>query len=175
MYSNSSETKVIDSRPNQDGQVTRRRRFCEKCGYRFTTYERVEEIVPLVVKKDARRESFSRDKIVLGITKACQKRPIDSATIESIVSETIKNVQSFGEKEIPSKKIGYIVMNKLRNLDEVAFIRFASFYREFHDIDSFILELQEHKDFPVEDPATTSFPFDKKKKFQRFSTPKRPN
>jgi len=155
----SVESKVIDSRPNQTGMVTRRRRFCDDCGFRFTTYERIEEIVPLVVKNDSRREAFSRDKITGGISKACEKRPIETNQIEKIADEVIKEMQKIGEKEIHSKRIGYMIMNKLRLLDEVAYIRFAAVYRQFRDIDGFIHELQKQLEFPIDDPASERFPF----------------
>jgi transcriptional repressor NrdR len=156
------ETKVIDSRMNQTGEAIRRRRVCESCGFRYTTYERIEELLPAVIKKDGRREPFSREKIVSGITKAAQKRAVTTAQIEKTVDEVIRGVQELGEKEVDAQKIGYLVMNKLRLLDEVAYVRFSSVYRTFRDIDEFVQELQEQRDFPIEDPNTQPFPFEKR-------------
>jgi len=167
------ETKVIDSRTNQTGSSTRRRRYCDHCGYRFTTYERIEEIVPLVIKKDSRREAFNRDKVIGGISKACEKRPIETERIEKITDEVIKEIQEFGEKEIESQKIGYIIMNKLRLLDEVAYVRFASVYRQFRDIEGFIQELQGQAEHPVVDPISVPLPFPRKgQAFQKKKTKK---
>jgi len=148
------ETKVIDSRSNQSDDVTRRRRVCETCGYRYTTYERVEETVPAVIKKDGRRETFSREKMISGMTKACQKRPVHTNKLDNMADEVIKSLQGMGEKEVDSQVIGYLIMNKLRLVDEVAYIRFASVYRSFRDIEEFVQEIQEQKDRPVHDTST---------------------
>jgi transcriptional repressor NrdR len=135
------DTKVIDSRMNQTGDSTRRRRECPKCEGRFTTYERVEEVMPLVVKKDGRREPFDRDKILIGIKKACQKRSVAIQRIDELVTEIERKVQSLGHKEIPSKLLGHIAMVELHKLDQVAYVRFASVYREFRDVEEFVTEL----------------------------------
>lgn len=137
------ENRVIDSRLSKDGLVTRRRRECLECGKRFTTYERVEEVLPLVVKKDGRREPFDRMKIFIGLKKACEKRPISITTLEKLVDKIEHKVQESGEKEIPSSVIGEEVMNELYHLDHVAYVRFASVYRSFKDINQFMDELKE--------------------------------
>lgn len=137
------ENKVIDSRISHAGDLTRRRRECLQCNGRFTTYERVEELMPLVIKKDARREAFAREKIFEGIKKACQKRPLTVADIESIVKNVETRIQSMGLKEISSLDIGAMVMDILRELDKVAYIRFASVYREFKDVEEFFKELNQ--------------------------------
>ena len=137
------EDKVIDSRVSQDGNVTRRRRECLKCERRFTTYERVEEVLPLVVKKDGRREPFDRMKIQAGIQKACEKRPVSIEQIERVVEDIEQRFHELGEKEVKSSMIGEAVMGGLKKLDAVAYVRFASVYREFRDINEFIKELKE--------------------------------
>ncbi len=137
------ESKVIDSRDSQEGELIRRRRECEKCGERFTTYERVEEIFPAVIKKDGRREVFDRTKILSGVRKACEKRPISMATLEDLVSRVVRWVQEQGVEEIESKQIGGKVMELLHNLDEIAYVRFASVYRSFKDINEFMKELKD--------------------------------
>lgn len=136
------DTKVIDSRLNQTGDITRRRRECPQCEGRFTTYERVEEVMPLVVKKDGRREPFVRDKILEGIEKACQKRSVAAQKVDELVHRVEKKIQSYGLKEIPTKTIGELVMAELQVLDKVAYVRFASVYREFRDVEEFFAELQ---------------------------------
>jgi len=136
------EDKVVDSRETGDGQSTRRRRECLACARRFTTYERIEESLPVVVKKDGRREAFDRKKIVEGLTRACQKRPVSSAQVEALVSEVERQVQELGEKEVQSRVIGETLMRRLRDLDPVAFVRFASVYRAFEDVGDFMSELQ---------------------------------
>ena len=136
------ENKVIDSRLSAGGEVTRRRRECESCGRRYTTYERVEEILPVVVKKDGRRESFDRSKILAGLKKACEKRPISTATIEMVTDRIEKRIQEMGETEIESRIVGEELMKELHQLDQVAYVRFASVYREFKDIDQFMDELR---------------------------------
>ncbi len=137
------ENKVIDSRLSKDGKVIRRRRECLECGRRFTTYERVEEVLPLVIKKDGRREPFDRMKIFIGLKKACEKRPISITVLEKLVDRIEHKVQEGGEKEIPSTQIGEEVMNELFHLDHVAYVRFASVYRSFKDINQFMDELKD--------------------------------
>jgi transcriptional repressor NrdR len=134
---------VIDSRLSKDRTVIRRRRECLDCSKRFTTYERVEEILPMVVKKDGRREPFSRQKVLDGMRKACQKRPVSMNELEAFVDQLEKGFQEGGEKEIPSDVIGEQVMAKLHELDDVAFVRFASVYRRFKDINDFLTELKD--------------------------------
>jgi transcriptional repressor NrdR len=126
----------------KEGEVIRRRRECIGCHRRYTTYERVEEILPVVVKKDGRRESFDRSKILSGIKKACEKRPISTATIEAAADRIEKRIQELGESEIKSRVVGEEVMKELHQLDQVAYVRFASVYREFKDIDQFMDELK---------------------------------
>jgi transcriptional repressor NrdR len=158
-YCSTLETKVIDSRMNQTNELIRRRRECQRCVGRFTTYERVEEVMPVVIKKDGRREPFVRDKIFGGIQKACQKRPITVPEIEKVVQDIEKRVQSFGLKEIPGGAIGQMVMAALHSLDKVAYIRFASVYREFKDVDEFVAELKENPKEIGEDSVSLAFPF----------------
>lgn len=136
------EDKVVDSRMAREGEVIRRRRECLGCKRRYTTYERVEESLPMVVKKDGRREPFDRGKILAGIKKACEKRPISTATIEAVSDRIEKRLQEMGETEIPSAVVGEEVMRELHQLDQVAYVRFASVYREFKDIDQFMDELK---------------------------------
>ena len=148
------ENKVIDSRLSKDGRTIRRRRECSDCGRRFTTYEKLEEILHMVAKKDGRREPFSRDKIIEGIKKACQKRPISVTQIEDFVDSLELYFQELGKKEIDSKEIGEKVINNLKEWDEVAYVRFASVYRQFKDISEFMAELEgilrakKEKEFP---------------------------
>jgi transcriptional repressor NrdR len=156
------ETKVIDSRLNQTGDMTRRRRECLECGGRFTTYERIEEVMPNVIKKDGRREPFAREKIFMGMQKSCQKRPVTTGQIEAAVTQIEKNIQSYGLKEIPSKSVGEMVMSALHKLDKVAYVRFASVYREFRDVEEFVADLNSHLDAPVTftgEKTNLSFPF----------------
>ena len=136
------EDKVVDSRMAKEGEVIRRRRECLACKRRYTTYERVEESLPVVVKKDGRRESFDRAKVLAGLKKACEKRPISVATIEAVADRIEKRIQEMGETEIQSRTIGEEVMRELHQLDQVAYVRFASVYREFKDIDQFMDELK---------------------------------
>ncbi len=136
------EDKVVDSRMAKEGEVIRRRRECLGCKRRYTTYERVEEILPVVVKKDGRRESFDRNKILIGLKKACEKRPISIGTIEAVTDRIEKRIQEMGETEIESRIVGEEVMKELHQLDQVAYVRFASVYREFKDIDQFMEELK---------------------------------
>jgi len=138
-----TETKVVDSRLGREGNNIRRRRECIECGRRFTTYERVEETLPLVVKKDGRREPFDRQKIIAGIRRACEKRPVSSSTIEKIVDRLEISFQESGQKELDASRIGEAVMDALRQTDQVAYVRFASVYREFKDINEFMSELKQ--------------------------------
>jgi len=138
-----AENKVIDSRISKDGDAIRRRRECISCGKRFTTYEFVEEVLPTVVKKDGRRELFDRVKIRSGIKKACEKRPISMDVIESIVDRIEQRCQEYQDKEIPASFVGEQVMKELQNLDGVAYVRFASVYREFRDVGDFLDELKD--------------------------------
>jgi transcriptional repressor NrdR len=140
-YCGHLEDKVVDSREAAEGQSTRRRRECLGCNRRFTTYERIEEVLPAVVKKDGRREPWDRKKIVDGLTRACQKRPVSSAQVEALVSAIERQVQELGEKEVQSRVVGEAVMARLRDLDPVAFVRFASVYRAFEDVGDFMSEL----------------------------------
>jgi len=133
---------VVDSRTGKNGETIRRRRACLKCGRRFTTYERVEEVLPTVVKKDGRREPFDRQKILAGIQKACQKRPVASAAVEALVQQVENELLELGEKEVPGSWIGQRVMAGLQKLDDVAYVRFASVYRQFKDIGEFMAELK---------------------------------
>ncbi|MBI5070560.1 MAG: transcriptional repressor NrdR [Deltaproteobacteria bacterium] len=135
------EDRVVDSRETQDGQVTRRRRECLGCGRRFTTYERLEEVLPAVVKKDGRREAFDRQKILHGLERACQKRPVSAEQIQALLAAVERQLQESGEKEVPSRVIGEALMARLRELDPVAYVRFASVYRSFEDVGDFMSEL----------------------------------
>ena len=136
------DNKVIDSRLSKDGAVIRRRRECIICGRRFTTYEHIEEIPVMIVKKDGRREIFSREKVRSGLRKACQKRNISMNVIEEFLDELERDLRETGEKEISSNKIGEKVMAKLHEIDDVAYVRFASVYREFKDVNDFVSELK---------------------------------
>ena len=135
------EDKVVDSRLGKEGKSIRRRRECLSCKARFTTYEEVEELLPMVVKKDVRREQFDRQKILAGIKKACEKRPISIEELEKLVDDVKHILQENSDKEVPSTRIGEIVVNKLHELDEIAYVRFASVYRHFKDINEFMEEL----------------------------------
>ena len=137
------EDKVVDSREGKEGSSIRRRRECLRCRRRFTTYEHIEDVLPVVVKKDGRREVFDRNKILSGLKKACEKRPVGTDALEEAVSRIEKRVQESGEKELPSTMIGEEVMRELHALDEVAYVRFASVYREFKDINQFMEELRD--------------------------------
>jgi transcriptional repressor NrdR len=141
-YCGHLEDRVVDSREAQEGQATRRRRECLACSRRFTTYERVEEVLPHVVKKDGRREAFDRRKIVEGLLRACQKRPVSREQIDDLVSGVERRVQELGEREVRSAVIGEAVMERLRELDPVAYVRFASVYRAFADVGEFMNELK---------------------------------
>ncbi len=131
------EDRVVDSREAQDGQATRRRRECLGCSRRFTTYERVEESLPALVKKDGRREAFDRRKVVEGLRRACQKRPVSQERIEEIATLVERRLQESGEREVPSSAVGELVMELLRAEDPVAYVRFASVYRDFRDVGEF--------------------------------------
>ncbi|HOW56300.1 MAG TPA: transcriptional regulator NrdR [Syntrophorhabdaceae bacterium] len=137
------ESKVLDSRMSKEMDAIRRRRECLKCGKRFTTAERIEEGLPLVVKKDGRREVFDRAKILSGLKKACEKRPISVTNLEKIVSRIEYNLLEKGEREIKAAEIGSMVMDELKDLDGIAYVRFASVYRQFRDINEFMSELTE--------------------------------
>lgn len=137
------DNRVIDSRLAKDGGMIRRRRECEHCKRRFTTYERVEEMLPMIVKKDGRREVFDRLKIVAGLKKACEKRPVSVAAIEQTADRIEQLLQERGEKEILSSVIGEAIMRELHKLDQVAYVRFASVYRSFKDVGEFMRELQD--------------------------------
>jgi transcriptional repressor NrdR len=137
------ENKVIDSRLNKEGTVIRRRRECLSCSERFTTYEKLERSLPLLIKKDGRREEFDRDKIIDGVKKACQKRPVSIKDIEELVDRVEQYLQELGEKEVSAVKIGEKVISEIYNLDDVAYVRFASVYRSFKDVNEFMVELKE--------------------------------
>lgn len=139
----SVESRVVDSRLGKEGSVIRRRRECQACERRFTTYERIEELVPLVAKKDGRREPFDRVKLLTGITKACEKRPVSLSTIEAMVRDIEEAVCNRGEPEVASQDIGERVMRALHAIDEVAYVRFASVYRSFKDVSEFIQEIHD--------------------------------
>ena|SRR5690554_1110918 len=137
------DSKVLDSRQTEEGASVRRRRECTSCQKRFTTYERVEELPFLVIKRDGGREAFSRSKILNGILRACEKRPISLDVIEKTVDEIERQIRSGPDREVASELIGELVMDKLRELDDVAYVRFASVYRQFKDVDNFIEEVQQ--------------------------------
>lgn len=137
------DTRVVDSRLNKEGNAIRRRRECSRCERRCTTFERVEEALPLVVKKDGRRQPFDRLKVIAGIQRACEKRPVSIATIEKIVDHIERQLQESGEREVESSRIGEAVMEALHGLDQVAYVRFASVYRQFKDINEFMAELKD--------------------------------
>ena len=141
-YCGHLENKVIDSRLNKEYTITRRRRACESCERRFTTYERLELTMPMLIKKDGRRETWDRHKVVEGIKKACEKRPVGMEQIEEFVDNLERELQDMGEKEIPAKNLGERVMRGLKELDEVAYVRFASVYRQFKDLNEFMDELK---------------------------------
>ncbi len=136
------EDRVVDSREAQEGLATRRRRECLHCGRRFTTYERIEDVLPQVVKKDGRREAFDRRKIMEGLQRACQKRPVSREQIDDVISAVERRVQELGEREVPSHVVGETVMDRLRAIDAVAYVRFASVYRAFTDVGEFMSELE---------------------------------
>jgi len=137
------DDRVIDSRLSKDGDLIRRRRECSHCQRRFTTYERVEETLPLVIKKDGRRELFDRGKILNGLQKACEKRPISVNVLEKLIERIEQRLQESGEREVLSREIGEQIMQELQSLDEVAYVRFASVYRSFKDVNEFMNEVKE--------------------------------
>ena len=141
-YCSNDNTRVIDSRPADDNSSIRRRRICDDCGKRFTTYEKVETIPLIIIKKDNNREQYDRSKIESGVIRACHKRPVSAAQITHLVDEVEYEIGNLEEKEIPSDIIGELVMNKLKELDAVAYVRFASVYREFKDVNTFMDELK---------------------------------
>ena len=145
-YCNHPDTRVVDSRPAEDGSSIRRRRSCDACGKRFTTYEKVETIPLIVIKKDNNREQYDRGKIEKGILQACYKRPVSADKIRKTVEQVETDIFNREEKEISSSVIGEIVMHKLKDLDEVAYVRFASVYREFKDVNTFMDELKKMLD-----------------------------
>ena len=135
------ESKVIDSRPTDEGQRIRRRRECLSCGKRFTTYEIIESLPIIVIKKDKSRETFNRDKLMTGLLRACEKRPVSIDTLDNMIDEIETTLQNSLDREVSSEKIGQPVMEKLKKIDEVAYVRFASVYRQFKDINTFMREL----------------------------------
>ncbi|NLF47822.1 MAG: transcriptional repressor NrdR [Clostridiales bacterium] len=141
-FCENEDTKVIDSRHTEEGHAIRRRRECEKCGKRFTTYEKIEEIILMVIKKDGSREAFDRSKIMNGIIKACEKRPVPLSEIEKVVDDIERGLNNMMEKEVKSTFIGELIMDNLKELDEVAYVRFASVYRQFTDINTFVAEIE---------------------------------
>lgn len=144
-YCSFDESKVVDSRPTDEGERIRRRRECLRCGKRFTTYEVIETVPTVVIKKDKSREAFDRNKLLNGLLRACEKRPVSLATLEAVVDEIETMLQNSLDREVPSSLIGTYAMDKLRDIDEVAYVRFASVYREFKDINSFMDELSRIK------------------------------
>ena len=145
-YCNESDTKVIDSRPADDNSSIRRRRQCESCGKRFTTYEKLETMPLMVIKKDESRETYDRSKIEKGVLLACHKRPISADTISKLVDEVEIEIFAREEKEISTSLIGELIMDRLKDLDAVAYVRFASVYREFKDVNTFMTELKKMLD-----------------------------
>lgn len=141
-YCNAADTKVIDSRPADDNSSIRRRRQCENCGKRFTTYEKLETMPLMVIKKDRSRETYDRSKIEAGIIRSCHKRPVSTQQINVVIDEIENQIFNMEEKEVETTVIGELVMSKLKNLDEVAYVRFASVYREFKDVNTFIEEIK---------------------------------
>ena len=135
-------TRVVDSRPAEENNSIRRRRVCDECGKRFTTYEKVETIPVIIMKKDNNREAYDRSKVEAGILRACHKRPISAAQITHLVDEVETEIFNLGEKEVSSQVVGELVMNKLKELEAVAYVRFASIYREFKDVNTFLEELK---------------------------------
>jgi transcriptional repressor NrdR len=136
------EDKVVDSRESKEGEVIRRRRECLKCGKRFTSYERIDQIPHMVVKKDGRRERFDREKVMAGLLKACEKRPVPTKALEAVADRIEAMVQETPEREMPTQQVGEFLMQSLRDLDKVAFVRFASVYRDFKDVDQFMATLK---------------------------------
>ena len=141
-FCNHENTRVIDSRPAEDNNSIRRRRVCDECGKRFTTYEKIETIPLIIIKKDNNREAYDRAKIEAGVLRACHKRPVSATQITSLVDSVENEIFSMEDKEIPSQVIGELLMNKLKDLDPGAYVRFASVYREFKDVNTFVDELK---------------------------------
>ena len=141
-YCGHLENKVVDSRLNKDYTITRRRRACDECGQRFTTYERLEVMLPMLIKKDGRREAWDRRKVVEGLQKACEKRPVSMEDLDAFVDSLERRLQDLGEREVPSTQVGEWVMEGLSKIDEVAYVRFASVYRQFKDLNEFMDELK---------------------------------
>lgn len=142
-------TRVLDSRPIEEGRAIRRRRECDQCGFRFTTFERIESLPLIVIKKDGTRQEYSREKLIRGLIKACEKRPVSLEQLEDIAIQVEKQIRKTGLAEVNSKDIGELVMNLLVEIDDVAYVRFASVYRQFKDISVFLEELEElinHRD-----------------------------
>ena len=151
-YCGHLENRVVDSRLNKDFTITRRRRMCDACNRRFTTYERLEMTMPMLIKKDGRREAWERHKVVEGLQKACEKRPVSMEQIDEFVDSLERELQDMGEREIPVKLVGERVMDGLRKLDGVAYVRFASVYRQFKDLSEFMAELKGMLGGPEEIP-----------------------
>ena len=145
-YCGTLENRVIDSRLSQAGEVTRRRRECEHCGRRYTTYERVEQTLPLIIKNDGRRQPYDRDKLLAGLRRACVKRPVSAEALERFLHQVERWLVDTGEQEVPSRRLGEHVLHELRGLDPVAYVRFASVYKDFQDIGEFLDELTKLKD-----------------------------
>lgn len=140
-YCGHDDSKVIDSRPTEEGVAIRRRRECIKCAQRFTTYEKVESLPIVVIKKDKTRELFNREKLLAGLTRACEKRPVETSTLDRLVDKIESDLQNTLKREVSTKEIGEKVMEGLKDIDEVAYVRFASVYRQFKDITTFIAEV----------------------------------
>ncbi|MEM7136871.1 MAG: transcriptional regulator NrdR [Myxococcota bacterium] len=145
-YCGTLDNRVIDSRLSQAGEVTRRRRECEKCGRRYTTYERVEQMLPLVIKNDGRRQPYDRNKLLAGLRRACVKRPVSAEALERLLSQVERWMADTGEQEVSAAQLGDQVLVELRDLDQVAYVRFASVYRDFQDVSQFLEELTKLKD-----------------------------
>ena len=154
-YCDKPDTRVIDSRQTEDGYVVRRRRVCDSCGKRFTTYESAEASILMIVKKDGRREAFERKKVINGLKKACEKRPVSMGAIEDIAARIEQKLYALGEKEVLSDRVGEYVMDELRKTDQVAYIRFASVYREFADVEKFAEEIDELRKHSAHSAART--------------------
>ncbi len=140
-YCGHDDSKVIDSRPTEEGVAIRRRRECIKCAQRFTTYEKVESLPIVVIKKDKTRELFNREKLLAGLTRACEKRPVETSTLDKLVDKIESDLQNTLKREVSTKEIGEKVMEGLKDIDEVAYVRFASVYRQFKDVTTFIAEV----------------------------------
>ena len=142
-FCNENSDRVVDSRESREGHTIRRRRECLDCGRRYTSYERIEDIPFMVVKRDGSRTEFDRKKLLIGLYKACEKRPVPAKSIDRIVDEVEQQVHEREDREITTQEIGQFIMNRLKNLDQVAYVRFASVYRRFEDIDAFMTELKD--------------------------------